>query len=162
MNVRVLEVIETNHAVDLKAELLKSEDFWIRQFITAFPFGLNDKVKQYGCALSITDPMLHKGQPYFCAKVRRKRRSHGKRKRFRNSINIKFEEELKQFSHNVNTGNGIRTLYVYLRKQNAQTLRHYSNVIRQAGCKFDKDMKLIILAYLSGYYASKNSKIRKG
>ncbi|MCP4648895.1 MAG: GIY-YIG nuclease family protein, partial [PVC group bacterium] len=41
------------------------EDFWIHSLVTAFPFGLNDRIKGYGNISNNLNPMLFKTHPYF-------------------------------------------------------------------------------------------------
>ncbi len=59
------------------------EDFWIRALVSAFPFGLNDKIKGYGTVSQGLDPIVWKNHPYFCLKMPPKVRIHGHGKRRR-------------------------------------------------------------------------------
>jgi hypothetical protein len=76
--------------------LITLEDHLIRLFVTAFPFGLNDKIEHYG---NVGDTKLDyktKNSPYFTSSIPRRKRSHGRKKQYYNrSIN----QSIATFSH---------------------------------------------------------------
>ncbi|MCP4978369.1 MAG: hypothetical protein GY931_19660 [Maribacter sp.] len=60
---------------------LEREDFWIKAMVTAYPFGMNDKIKGYGIISKGVDPMSSRKHPYFCIKFPARVIPRGKRKR---------------------------------------------------------------------------------
>lgn len=46
--IKIIEKVKPKNGELLKQALLDREDFWIRTMVTAYPFGLNDKIKGYG------------------------------------------------------------------------------------------------------------------
>ena len=89
-NIKHLEVTILEHCKKdtLTAERINREDFWIRALVTAFPFGLNDKIKGYGLISKGVNPLSHKNTPYFCMKFPSTKKFHGKRRRTNKNISI--------------------------------------------------------------------------
>ncbi len=157
MTILVLHTIDEGEYGKSKHTLC--EDYYIRLLNTAYPFGLNDKIKGYGCATEICNPTLHKAQPYFCTKFKRKKRSRGMtRNRRRARRNGLFIEEMhKLYSKRHNT-DGIRSVVAYLRKQNLKTLYYHFRAIGDTGSKLNGEMQLLLLGYMSGYYQQLSGK----
>ena len=72
-----------------KQQREEKEDFWIRALVTAYPFGMNDKIRGYGIISKGLDPVNHPKHPYFCIKFPTRRRDRGKRKRSKKFIDVK-------------------------------------------------------------------------
>src|SRR5262249_55408736 len=73
-----IQIIETLAAGCNKRDLENREDFWIRVLNTAYPFGLNDKIKGYGSVSLGINPLESNKHPYFCVKLPpRPRHTHG-------------------------------------------------------------------------------------
>ncbi len=113
----------------------------MRLLNTAYPFGLNDKIKGYGCATEICNPTLYKAQSYFCSKFKRKRRSRGtRRNRHRTHRNEPFVEELQKLYSRRHNMESIRNVVVFLRKQNLKTIYFHFRAIGDTGSKLDGEM----------------------
>ena len=113
MTVQILHLSENTNAQECKAELLEMEYKWIKILNTAFPFGLNDSIQRYG---NISDnnvnPIDNKNQPYLVAPIKRKKRSHGIRKRTRKSSTFNTNDIMQYIDSNQND---IHKCYVLLR-----------------------------------------------
>ncbi len=159
MQICVLEQIVDDDKKRCKSKLIQAEDFWIRTFVTAYPFGLNDKIKNYGCATNIFDPTSFKNAPYFDAKLPRRNRGHGRPRRAKKKRkNENFQAELEGILKDVNKPIGIRSLVVYLRKQTNTTLTECNQIIRDSSSNLSKFVRIIMLAFLSGYFVHRISK----
>ncbi len=151
MSILVLHVIEENQ--DGKYRHTQCEDYYIRLFNTAYPFGLNDKIKGYGCATEISNPTLYKTQPYFCNKFKRKNRGRGaKCNKRRTRKNESFIDEIQQIYRTHQNSDGVLSVVVYLRKQNLKTLRYHFREIGNTGSRLNGNLQLLLLGYMCGYY----------
>ncbi len=149
MTITVLHQIDNEQG---KSGLTQCEDFYIRLLNTVYPYGLNDKVKGYGCATEINNPTVHKMQPYFCHKFRRRNRGHGARKRRRPQRNLQFIRELQDTYKNRHNMDGILSVVNYLKTQNKKTLCHNFRILGQVGSELNGRLQLLLLGYMSGYY----------
>ncbi len=152
MTIMVLHQNDNGQGSGVKGGLIQCEDFYIRLLNTVYPYGLNDKVKGYGCATEISNPTVHKMQPYFCHKFKRKNRGHGARKRRRPQRNMQFIHELQETYKNRHNMDGIISVVNYLKTQNKKTLSHFFRIIGQVGSKLSGRLQLLLLGYMSGYY----------
>jgi len=136
MRLTVLELVEENN-------LKEREDFWIRQLITPYPFGLNDKIKGYGNVGAATCYDLKtRNHPYFSLPLPRKPRSHGRKRRRskRQPVNV-----LVNLLNIYNYG-GMATLYTKLRELNRKELSFLSQEL----CvnMVDSEFNLILHCYV--------------
>ena len=75
ITVQIIEKLETsNTEKETKANLESRELFWIKALNTAYPFGLNDRIKGYGDISSGLDPTSYRAHPYFQIPVHSARR----------------------------------------------------------------------------------------
>ncbi len=153
MTIKVLEKIDANFDKDrVKAELTAAEDFWIRTLVSAFPFGLNDKIKGYGCATEIGAPGLHKGVPYFSAKMDRRKRGHGKKRRTKRIINGNFLSEIKCLGNDLETKNGLRSIAIFMKGQTLATLKYCNKILEGNAVNLDSNLRFVLMAFLAGYF----------
>ena len=86
MRFAIIEHFGDNHIT--KQERESREDFWIRALVTAYPFGLNDKIRGYGIISTGLNPMEHKQHPYFCVKYPTQGKNRGQRKRSKKVVDV--------------------------------------------------------------------------
>jgi len=133
MRVTVLEVVE-------EKLLLEREDFWIRQLLTAHPFGLNDKVKGYGnvggCGL---DSLKTRNHPYFSQPVPRRSRGRGRRRRRSRRQPTDVFNALTTVYNN----GSLKDLYTKLKSLNLKEIK----VLKQEMCHVSSESELCLLLY---------------
>ncbi len=162
MQIRVLQIVSNCEKQLVKGKLLEAEDFWIRQLVSAYPFGLNDKIKGYGMAEDILDPTMYKRAPFFQMPTPKRRRGHGRKpRRVNRRLNENFTTELEQLLCDSNKPTGIRSLIIYLRKQSQATLVKFNKIIRNNSRKMPVTVRVIVLAFFSGYFAQRQEQINK-
>jgi len=132
MRVTVLEVVE-------EEKLLKErEDFWIRQLLTAHPFGLNDKVRGYGNVGSYgSGEYKTRNHPYFSQPLPRRTRGRGRKRRRSKRQPIDVFNALSAVYDNGN----LKDLYTKLRSLNLKELK----VLKQELCLGGGDGELSLL-----------------
>ncbi len=159
MSIRVLECLPVCDKQLVKAKLTEAEDFWIRQLVSAYPFGLNDRIKGYGLAEDIFDPTTFKSAPFFCSPPPNRNRGHGRHKRrSRKRLNPNLEAELELLLRDSSKPVGIRSLIVYLRGQSRVTLAKCNNLTRGNLRDMPIFTRVIVLAFFSGYFAKAKPK----
>lgn len=147
LTLQILYQSDITNEEESKADLLSKEHIWIKILNTAFPYGLNDSLKGYGNISESTNPIDNRYQPYFTMPVKRRIRSHGKRKRRickTNDVNKKTQETEEFITNN---HNDIRKCYILLRsltKQVQQKLFHKSLETNQM-----TNYDLIILGFVA-------------
>ena len=72
MQIKILDCIPFNE----KSLIRERENIYIRTLVTAWPFGLNDRIDGYGDVLGAFNPIGKANQPYFGVPLPRIRRSH--------------------------------------------------------------------------------------
>ncbi len=153
MTVKVLKKMDANVDKDrVKAELTAAEDFWIRTLVCAYPFGLNDKIKGYGCATEISAPCLHKGVPYFSAKMDRRRWGHGRKRRTNRVINGSFLSEVRRLGNDLEIKNGLRSIAVFMKRQTLATLKYCNKILEGNAVNLDSKLRFVLTAFLAGYF----------
>ncbi len=161
MAIRILEKLSDDDArlpkAKLKAKLIEAEDFWIRLLVSAFPFGLNDKIKGYGLATDICDPTGLKSTPYFCMPTARRNRGHGTKRRTRKQRNANMPIQLEEQMKNTDKPAGIRSLIVYLRRQNYKTLASCEQIVRDNSYNMPMSVRIIVLAFIAGYFSQRKA-----
>ncbi len=159
MTIRVLEKLNENDArlskTKLKAKLHEAEDFWIRLLVTAYPFGLNDKIKGYGLATDICDPTIQKSAPYFCMPIPRRKRGHGVKRRTCRQRNANLSNQLEELIQNTDKPAGIRSLIVFLHRQNHKTLAYCNQIVRDNSYSMPMNVRIIVLAFIAGYFSQR-------
>jgi len=156
ISVRILEVVSANiDRSKLSAYLQDSEDFWSRLFCSAFPYGLNDRIKKFGDASKIVDPTQYKNAPYFCQKMERKTRGKGRKRRSNHKVNVNFLNSFSELTKGLKDAKGVRTLYMYLKSQSASTLKNCWAQIDRPASGFDSFARLIFAGFMSGYFVNK-------
>ncbi len=66
LSVQIIEVIMEDVS---KSYRENRELFWIKTLVTAFPFGLNDKINDYGNISNDLNPLISRNHPYFAMKM---------------------------------------------------------------------------------------------
>ncbi len=87
--VQILEVITED---DSKNYRESRECFWIKALVTAYPFGLNDKIKGYGNISNELDPINSKCHPYFAVKMPSKLHKRTRKTKKRSNKNIDWQK----------------------------------------------------------------------
>lgn len=147
-----MQVVKENDSDKIKAKLNQFENLWIRQLITAYPYGLNNKIKGYGMATEIADPTIVKSAPYFDNPTCRRNRGHGVRKRSCKKVHDLLHQELMQISKEQYTAYELKAVVVFLRKQAKNTLSKCLAMINSQNILVSSTLRLLILAFLAGFY----------
>ena len=141
------EITETTEHVATK--LRNAELTWIKILNSAYPFGLNQQIKQYG---NIGDWDIDKStniyHPYFTIKIPGTTRKRGVRKRKKTSANNDVFLELEQL---VNENDGHK-IYKYLRCCSRKTLIKALKEVD--GLENSNKLKLVVAGYSAGYFDS--------
>ena len=74
-SVTILDDIDVGN----KQDRLAKELYWINLLQTAFPFGLNDQIKEYGNISNIDNPLRFRNNPYNGFQIKRYNKHHGQR-----------------------------------------------------------------------------------
>ena len=141
------------------------EDFWIRQLITAFPFGMNDRIKSYGDVSSGIDPASKTSHPYFRNPLITTQRNRCRRKRREvRKEDPEILEKSKKYQEYNDCCFDRHKLYVFLRSMSKKNLLVVNEAIKNG--QFDgwhEDAKLATQAYMAGYYnidKKRNNKLK--
>ncbi len=120
------------------------EDFWIRALVSAYPFGLNDKIDGYGIISKGVDPIQHRNHPYFSLKFPARRKIRGKRKRSVKKLNA---QKIQQITDSLQSGNlTIRVMYCMLQSLSIRDI-HYLYLQHKSGnVVLNKEISLLLYA----------------
>jgi hypothetical protein len=130
------------------------EDYFIRQFVTAYPFGLNDKIDKYGNVSEIRSEHKSKNSPYFTCKTPRRKRSHGiKGKKHQKIANEAILEQFVQKFQlfNINTTANCR-VYQWLRSLKHKEITEFFAYLNNLKNKFSYTL---IIRTISAFLSSK-------
>lgn len=136
--------------------LRERENFWIRVFCSAYPFGLNDRID--GC-VDISNGYCPTGdakQPYFSQPTLRRKRSHGIRKRRENSF-LDLNNCIAVLKNLFRQETNCRKLFIKLRELTPSQLK--SLFYEVSNLPFDNNdatFKLAILGFYTGNYSKPN------
>lgn len=82
----ILDSLEENSNKNI---LFRKELFWIKLLNCAFPFGLNDNIKNYGNIPSINNPFDYKtDHPFYSLRIVKERKHRGNEKRNKNKTSL--------------------------------------------------------------------------
>jgi hypothetical protein len=143
-----LEPVKGDKTTTIK-NLIQLENHLIRLFVTAYPFGLNDKIENYGNVSEIKNDYKNKNSPYFTIKIPRRKRGHGQKSKSKKNLNntqaiasfnswwslqLTLNNPLKGFYQFIRSLTNINTICLcnYLLKMDYQGIR----LAVQAVCAF--------------------------
>jgi len=147
MKVKIIEQVKGETKSEIKANLLKSENFWIRMLITAYPFGFNDRISKFGDISNSINPVGNKNHPYFNFATKRKNRARGRR----GGKHRRTNEEVWATVRAVAGDHNLRKLYVILKTFSRSQLNNlYLNIT-----SLNRDIEPRVKLAIQGYYAAK-------
>ena len=119
--------------IDDNQKRISREDIWIRTMNSAYPYGLNDKIKGYGNISQRLDPLANKNQPYFAVKytsTRTRQRSTQTRSRTKSH---KKKQDLALFSQLLRQpqANIIQITRLLFKANNSTIRKLYQNILAQ-------------------------------
>lgn len=157
MEILIIEKIALNEEQNVKHSLLEIENFWIRELNTAYPFGFNDRIKNYGDISNNINPVYHKNQPYFNHKTIRRPRERGARGLSRHR---QLNDICNNILHSTNECKNFRALYIVL-KSLTMTQLNKLTVLCTTNNIFSLKVKLAIQAFLASKFKSQQNTINK-
>lgn len=137
-----------------KQERLKKENFWIRSLVSAFPFGLNDKIDKYGIVSNGISPLNHKNHPYFSIKIPRKPRNRCRRP-FKHSRSSSHSNIYSIIDFLKNDNPDGRLLFVKLFNLSKKLLRSLLCMLNEGSLQISQETKLGIEAILARRFQEK-------
>lgn len=144
ISVTIIEKMDENAS---DKDRLTREQFWILALVSAFPFGLNDKITGYGNISSGMNPLDHKAHPYFQIKLPKRPRTHGNKKRrtnsHRNQAKIATKLDL------LNKLESPRRIYVELNALNKKELTDLYQIVMGNMNELTKDKFLCVQAIVA-------------
>ena len=151
IQVQIIETVPINaDKTKNRKECENIEDFWIRQLIAAFPYGLNDRIKNYGDVSCGIDPASKSTQPYFTNAIPGTRRNRKRTKR-RNARKVDHNI-MNKTKLAIDLGNEYFDrckLYVLLRSLSKKNLLYINEVIKSGSSNWHNDAKLATFAYMA-------------
>lgn len=139
-SVKIVEHVDQNDLITDR------ELFWIKTLNTAYPFGLNDNIKNYGTVSEGTDPLLQRDNPYLVGSFMNLKRRYKKRRR----KSKKVDDNVCQAINNFNADT-IPQLVRYLRNRSQKTLRLVHDFV-QTNSELPKAILLATKCFLARYY----------
>lgn len=91
-SVKILEHVDENEVITDR------ELFWVKTLNTAYPFGLNDNIKNYGTVSEGSDPLLHRENPYLVGSFMNVKRHYKKRRRKSKKVDNDVCQALTNFT----------------------------------------------------------------
>ncbi len=146
MKVRILEVVTGSNS-----DLLDAEDFWIRALNTAYPLGLNDRLKKLGKLTECNSCVEYKCSPFLSIRGPRRPRTRGTKKKTRRPDWMSIRRDVEEFS-----GENIRLVF---RKLQSYRKADKNKLFVELLCgQFAIDQKVaeIISAFLFGDHLKKD------
>ena len=127
-----------------KQQREEKEDFWIRALVTAYPFGMNDKIRGYGIISKGLDPINHPKHPYFCTKFPPRRRDRGKRKRSKKFIDVKKVTDTMELLKD--PVYSVREQYIRLNRLSIKEIVQLMKQLQNGDCNLSNKNQLIVQA----------------
>jgi len=150
MSVRILEAVPREKG---KAGLLEAENLWIRVLHTAYPYGLNEKIKGYGLA-SESSPIESKYQPYFnyigVSYRERKRKAKHRRQQ---KCQLSLDDLIKEYENNKD----MRKVFCFLKKMSKKELNKAIEKLNNLEFVLSKELKLATLGYIAVMFKPKET-----
>ncbi|MCP4652570.1 MAG: GIY-YIG nuclease family protein [Candidatus Omnitrophica bacterium] len=136
------------------------EDFWIRSLVTAFPFGLNDRIKGYGNISNNLNPMLFKTHPYFTLTLPSNTscRTHGKRRRCRKKQDVLITNNLLTLIKDAACS--VKDVYIATRNVALVDLKPIFDFVSSSDCNLAPNIRLAVLGCLAKRFGPPN--VKKG
>ena len=150
LTIRVLQKVGTDKTV-----LHQIEDFWIKTLNTAFPLGLNEKVRGCHGLVSARQYDGISGTPYLQNKGMRRPRPRGKGRPFRDTPTV---DEITNHAKSLLKNKRLYHVLHYLRTLQQPMMRRLRQTI--TGIKMDYDLR-VISAFICGLITSKINPKRK-
>ncbi len=151
MEFTILETLENNTPDSFRRT---REDFWIRALVTAYPFGLNDKIDHYGTISNGIDPINHKNHPYFCIKFPARIKPRGKKRRSNKKLDVqKIDHAIAALQ---NRDLSIRELYIVLQKLSLRNLHQVYKQKQTGHYNLDQDRALVLSALAAHRFGPTN------
>ncbi|MCP4488523.1 MAG: hypothetical protein GY820_14560 [Gammaproteobacteria bacterium] len=145
MKVRILEVVTGSNS-----DLLESEDFWIRALNTAYPLGLNDRLKKLGKLTECNSCVEYKSSPFLSIRGPRRPRTRGKKKKVKRMDWLSVRKEVEDL-----TVENIRRVFRKLQSYKKVDKNKLFVEILSGQFVIDKKLAEIISAFLFGDYIKK-------
>lgn len=161
VSVSVIEFVTDIKTSDADELLRQRENFWIRTFCTAYPYGLNDRID--GCR-DISNgycPTDDAKQPYFSKPILRRKRSHGQRRRKR-KVPFNPSRCIQDLATSFNNDNNCRHLYLLLRSLPGSNVKTLFKAFSNPNNFIDVNpyFKLAFLGFFAGKYNNFMKNIR--
>lgn len=155
MRINVLEHAKESKKEAIKAELRQLERNWILALNTAFPFGMNNNIKELGNISQIVEnsKLLTSKLPYFRITTIKNRKRSKTKKRRNKAINKEFFNTLDAYV----TTNKHRQIYSFLRSVNKNTLKYAIKLMET--CKLKPETHLTVIGYYLGFHSTTASKV---
>jgi hypothetical protein len=151
-----LESVNGQEKSSIVHDLRLMEDYWIKVFNSAYPFGLNDRLLGFGdIRKSDFNHLNNSNTPFFnnAAHILRRKRSHGHRKpnKIRNSSNLITSDVIGQLLKLYHKSR--KSLYIALRGLSVKDIfklnEHLGLNDVHVDLKVPSEFKVIIFAYTS-------------
>ena len=152
-NVRILAKLAVqDNEVDNMKRLMNAENLFIRYFTTAYPWGLNDSMKDYPNISKDIDSYRVDGSPFFNMPIKRRKRGKGRPNRQR--ANTKSVAELQQ-KYPIETGYRWSEMYCELQKYGNKIEKLIVDV-SNTDLTNSLGLKRAILSFISGRLARRD------
>ncbi|MCP3682639.1 MAG: GIY-YIG nuclease family protein, partial [bacterium] len=134
------------------------EDLWIRSLVTAFPFGLNDRIKGYGNISNNLNPMLYKTHPYFSLPLpsTKSHRTHGRPRRCKWKQGSQVIDSLLNLLKD--TTCSIKDVFIATRNVALVDLKLIFQFVSSADCDLAPNLQLAVLGCLAKRFGPPNTK----
>ena len=144
MKFTVIEKLDDNATKQLREQ---KEDFWIRTLVSAFPFGMNDKIHGYGIISKGLNPINHNKHPYFNYRFPTRDKIRGTRKRSKKKIDM--NKIIQCMSMLESQDKSIREKYVQLNRLSIKETVQLLHSMLNSSTDFSNIDELLVQAIMA-------------